>query len=458
MRASATMARMFRPLFTLMLLSGCALVPIPKLVAQPPVDRNVSESFYAAHVVRALHSFAEQSAKTAPNAAVTHEVLAQLAQLDGDDDRAFEELMAALVDSSDDAALLHVHLLGSTAWTRAHRARALALMEGLAQNHPDAEVRAAATFYSAHQLSMLGELDERDRLIASLPGRIPLALVGTWDNEQGKGFDEELGPELKPGLVEKYPGRSHELSWRLDAPTDPRGRYDLTALMQPNRWAVVYGQGTFTVPQAGDWALRLTSTDPVKVWLDGKPVFATVHLDESVFDNIVVPVTVSAGTHTVMIKSAQREGTWLLALRATPASDDERVVPVLCKEGMTPYPGGDPRYCSAPARVDGMRSLLEWRIRGVIGAERRSALLSAWAKISVGGLWAVQLADAWVEVEHEGHSRAHCPRRCAVVQPGTRPCGRLAERARRRGRRRPALRAPSLHSVSAAAGHEAEGP
>ncbi|MBK7857406.1 MAG: hypothetical protein IPJ65_02035 [Archangiaceae bacterium] len=369
-----------RTSFTLaaLLSSACATLP-PLFSAREAPPLEPSESFYGAQAPKALRSFAEQLQRTNGSAALTHEVLSQLAQLDGREDLAFEELMAALADLNDDAALLHVHLLGSQAWTEEHRKPALALMRALAVKHPDADVRAAASHYAAHQLGLLGELDTRDQWVAGLPGRVPLTLVGTWDNEQGKGFEEELAPETRPQLGERYAGRAHPLLWRKDAPTDPRGRYDLAALLQPNRWVVAYAQGTFEAPKAGRWSLRITTTDPIKVWVDGKPVFTAVHMDESLFDNVVVPVDVAAGKHTVLVKSAQREGSWLLSVRALEAQADE-----------------------FPALYDSLKGLLEWRVRKVKGEERKAALLAAWARASVGGLWAVQAADAWVHSNPKG--------------------------------------------------------
>lgn len=361
------------------LISACATLQLPTFAPRTPPEQEATEGFYGAQNPRVLRSFHEQANSSAPHAAVTHELGATLAQLDGKEDLAFEELMAALADLNDDAALMHVHLLGNQAWTKEHRLPALNLMRALAGGHPDPDVRAAATFYAAHQLGLLGELEERDRLIASLPGRVSLALVGTWDNEQGKGFDEELAPETRSQLGEKYAGRAHPLVWRRDAPLDPRGRYDLTALMQPNRWVLAYAQGTFDADTAGTWGLRITTTDPIKVWVDGKPVFTAVHLDESVFENVVVPVDVAAGLHTVFIKTAQREGSWLLSLRALPAQAGE-----------------------FPTRFDAVKGLLEWRIRNVHGNERRGAHLAQWARVSAGGLWAVQSADVWARSNPRG--------------------------------------------------------
>jgi len=360
-------------------LAACATFSTSRLAPQAPPPPEAIEGFYGASDPKALRSFQQQAVQSHPGSALTHELTAQLAQLDGDEDLAFKELAAALLDSSDDAALLHVHLLGGQAWTKENRRPTLALMRALSATHPDPEVRAAAAYTAAQQTGLLGDLDERNRLIDSIPGRVPLSIVGTWDNEQGKGFEEELAPETKSGLDEKYPGRAHALRWRSDAPADPRGRYDFTALMQPNRWVVAYAQGSFEAESAGTYALRITTTDPLKVWVDGKLVFTANNLEESVFDNIVVPVDVKAGPHTVFIKSAQREGSWLLAVRATKAEAGE-----------------------FPEKFDSLKGLLEWRVRNVKSPERRAAQLTTWARISAGGLWSVQTADAWAKSNPKG--------------------------------------------------------
>jgi len=51
--------------------------------------------------------------------------------------------------------------------------------------------------------------------LKTIPGALDFAIVGTWDNESGKGYDLELPPELRSGLDQKYSGRSHDLVWRI---------------------------------------------------------------------------------------------------------------------------------------------------------------------------------------------------------------------------------------------------
>ena len=123
-------------------------------------------------------------------------------------------------------------------------------------------MRAAAAYSLAGLLTAEGADDERAARIASIPGRVTLAWVGTWDNDQGKGFDLKLGPEDRPGLDETYEGRVGTLAWRRDVPTDPRGRYDLLQLMTPTRWSAAFGQGQVTVDADGDYALLLVQHRP----------------------------------------------------------------------------------------------------------------------------------------------------------------------------------------------------
>jgi tetratricopeptide (TPR) repeat protein/transglutaminase-like putative cysteine protease len=185
------------------------------------------------------------------------------------------------------------------------------------------------------------------------------------------GFDLELAPELRPGLKEKYEGRSGDLTWRTDVPKDGRGRYDLLQLMTPTRWSAAFAQGTFTTDADGLQALRITTSDPLKVWVDGRLVFAAPTLERSVMDHLVLPVSLKKGTHTVLIKSAHREGQWMLSARVTPF------------DGMRFKPS--------------LEAVLAWRVGGLEKMPARQLAHSvAWAHLGAGGATTVKVADAAV--------------------------------------------------------------
>jgi hypothetical protein len=124
-----------------------------------------------------------------------------------------------------------------------------------------------------------GDVEARNAALASIPGQLDFAWVGTWDNDQGKGFDLELAPEVRSGLTEEYEGRAGPLHWRKDVPKDGRGRYDLLQLMTPTRWSAAFAQGQLVIENPGTYALRIGTTDPLKVWVDGRLVFAAAQLE-----------------------------------------------------------------------------------------------------------------------------------------------------------------------------------
>ncbi len=354
-----------------LLVSGCATLSQKLTLVVPNDDaklRAAAEAFYQAPTPVELRAALADAVAAGPETALTHELAARLAQLEARDADVVKHLVAALRDTGNDAALLHLHLLAALELTWAERSVARGLYDQLRQKHPSADVRAVAAQQFAMLVNVDGDFDYRDEIVASVPGQLELAWVGTWDNDQGKGFDLEFAPEKHPGLTETYDGRVGRLSWRTDAPKDPRGRYDLLQLMTPTRWAAAYAQGGFTVTTDAPQALRITTADPLKVWVDGKVVFAAAQLERSVFDQLVIPLKLEKGPHVVLIKSAHREGSWHLSARVTPLEGDV-----------------------FDANTD---SLLAWRVQNLTNSPaRRLAHLVAWAHLSMGGVTTVRAAD-----------------------------------------------------------------
>lgn len=369
------MRRLPALLLPLALFAACATVPRPVLSKADAVDdaalSAAVEAYYRAETPDQLKAAAAAAEKAGPATARFHEVAAHLAILEGREADALAHLLAALADTNDDAALLHLHQLANITATWAERPRVLATYRELNEHHPDPLVRATAANLLANLLTEEGALAERDARIAAIPGQVRLAWVGSWDNDQGKGFDLKLGPEDRPGLDQTYDGRVGPLTWRTDVPTDPRGRYDLLQLMTPTRWSAAFGQGTLVAERDGGYLLLLTSTDPLRVSVDGKEVFADAQLARTVFDHLVLPLSLKQGQHTLLIKSAHREGAWNLQARFVPL------------EGEGP----------AVRTVEG---ILAWRVRHLpAGSARQHAHRTLWAHLGAGGTVTVRHADAF---------------------------------------------------------------
>lgn len=358
----------------LLSLSGCATLPLPTLqpvLADDAKLRMAADAFYSATRVQDLREALAAARSVSTAAALTHELEASLSLLAGDEAGRVAHLLAALRDANDPDALFHLHALMGSDFTFDQRALVKRHLEALTQHHAQEPVRALAAYHWLGLMTADGELDARADVRAALTGLLPFDVVGTWDNDQGKGFDLELGPEARPGLTERYEGRSGTLGWRLQAPLDPRGRLDLSSLMSPTRWSVAFAHAAVQVTQAGRYELRLSSTDPLKVWVDGQQVFAAAQLDKVAFDHLVLPLQLTAGSHTVLVKSAHREGSWWLLGRLVPAAAD------------------------APAVAD-VAAALKAATRHVEPSSPRGLwLASQWALQAAGGNVAVKAAEAF---------------------------------------------------------------
>lgn len=357
---------------TALLSAGCVTVA-PTLNKVPAKDDAklavAAESFYRAETPAQLRAAVADAQAAGPSTALYHELAARLAQLEARDADVIKHLVGVLSDTGGDAPLFHLHVLATLDLTWSERAVVKDLYRSLVDQHPSAEVRAVAASHLATMFNAEGEFSARNETIANVPGQVELAIAGTWDNDQGKGFDLELAPELRPGLDETYEGRAGPVKWRRDVPKDPRGRYDLLMLMTPSRWAAAFAQGTFTTEADGLQALHITSTDPLKVWVDGKLVFAAAQLERSVPDHLVIPVDLKKGKHTVLIKQAHREGLWHLAVRVTP-------------------------YDGAPFKRE-LDPMLASRVANLTSSPARMlAHLVGWAHLSAGGATTVKFADA----------------------------------------------------------------
>ncbi|MBL8921898.1 MAG: tetratricopeptide repeat protein [Myxococcaceae bacterium] len=362
-------------LAALCLFSSCLTIA-PSLREVTPVNPAAldaaAEAFYRATSTKALKEAVEAARAAGPDSATFHELAAALAALEAREPEEIAHLQLALLDTSDQHAPLHLHLLMQNELSFAQRRQVRGLLDDLVERHPKPEVRSLAAFHLASLLTAEGQLGERDELIASQPGRFPLAVVGTWDNDQGKGFDQQLAPEVRPGLDQQYEGRFGPLTWRRGPPLDPRGRLELSSLMTPARFAVAFVQGTVEAPQDGFYQLRVATSGPLKVWVDGKLLFSASILERSVWDNVVVPLSLSKGPHTVLFKSAHREGAWSLAARLVPAA-------------------------SVPFAVPNLEAMVKFATRAMPPlAARTKALEARWAHLAAGGPLSVKTADAFV--------------------------------------------------------------
>ncbi len=338
---------------------------------------DATEEYYVAKDAASMRATVEKLGNLAPQSAVYHDMAAGLAYMDARWDDRFEHVVAALLDTSSDVTLLNLHSLDGLSKDLRQTAVADRLMELLSTEHPDPDVRALAAYYLSESLYLLGRFDESRALARQLGWRLPLTVIGTWDNEQGKGFDIAYPPEEEISLAKQYDSQTVKVGWREKYPLRPQGEVDLGNLLHPSKWAVAYGLSAFEVKKAGEYELRISTSEKIKVWVNDALVFQDREIEGWSFDSIVIPITLNKGVNRVLIKSANDYGSWLLMARVTGVDGA-----LLAGDALTPV-----KADSAPTQVDKTikspmtgADLVAKRMEKLSGGPTRSAAVAVrWA-------------------------------------------------------------------------------
>ncbi|MFN3197963.1 MAG: transglutaminase domain-containing protein [Bradymonadia bacterium] len=359
-----------------LMLSGCggaALKPTPMKSASSmsPAAVEAAEAYYTAKGPEQMRAAVEAARAADANGALYHSLAADLARFEDRQGDEIDHLISALTDPGADDAWLLLHRLRALSWSLDQRAQVESLCHTLSREHPNPEIRALAAYTLAASMHLRGDDEGRKSMNDAVGWRPSLALVGTWNNDQGKGFDAELPPERSVDTDGRYPGQVVQVGWRLKPQTDWRGELDLTSLLSPNTWSIAYAATAFE-SKAGDYELRLSTGDPVKVWVDDVLVFSDERIKRQMFDGVVLPVTLTAGPHRVLIKSAQKTGSWSLGLRVTGPGGAVVAAGVLKRLELSTTPSTQ-RVVKAPYTPE---SRLEARVSTIQGGPARKAFLA----------------------------------------------------------------------------------
>lgn len=214
--------------------------------------------------------------------------------------------------------------------------------EGLRQEDPD---KAGALFSrvlsdarNPEQLraaaNALAELGREVDLAAELGMFSRWYLVAPFDNTDGSGFDQPLGPEKTVAAGEatiqldaEYTGKATRAAWRVHRSEDPMGMVDLNPLYDNAKDAIAYAYCEFTAESAAEAEARLGCICANKVWINGDLVIANeVYHAGSRIDQYVGPCQLRAGKNWVLVKICQNAQTeawaqdWEFQFRITDAT------------------------------------------------------------------------------------------------------------------------------------------
>jgi len=142
------------------------------------------------------------------------------------------------------------------------------------------------------------------------------SIVGPFDNKDGKGFTTAYGPELDvnaskaPDLQAEYDGQTDKVRWQPIATTDDYGVVDIAKQIENFKGSLMYATTTWTSDKEQQAEIRLGTPNSWKLWVNGKLVFEREEYHRSSqLDQYRVPVTLKAGSNTLLFKICQNEQT-----------------------------------------------------------------------------------------------------------------------------------------------------
>lgn len=140
--------------------------------------------------------------------------------------------------------------------------------------------------------------------------------LGPFDNTGGIGFDTQYILENLPMIdtTAVYDGKNEKVSWQKCNDDSLYGHIKLG----PNlNWCVAYAFATVTSPEERDVQLRFDSDDQGKIWVNGIEVFSHTKTFTAEIDNYIIPVKLSQGKNSILVKVCEEVGGWSFYFRIT---------------------------------------------------------------------------------------------------------------------------------------------
>src|SRR5262245_31340394 len=100
-------------------------------------------------------------------------------------------------------------------------------------------------------------------------------LAAPFEHSKGVGWDKVYGPEKGVNLADTYEGKGGaQVKWVAHATTDDRGLVDLNKALGKFKGAIAYAYAEVDAPEAQEVELRAGCINGLKMFVNGKEVFA----------------------------------------------------------------------------------------------------------------------------------------------------------------------------------------
>ena len=245
--------------------------------------------------------------------------------------------------------------VGLTAWSES-----LAFLDRVSDSLEAAptRVRFLLRYLEGEALRGSGQVDRARKLFAELGYVDDWQIIGPFDNERGSGYRRSLAPEEGIDLEQVLPGKERDVRWRPNpARNHPLKRLSLAALFVPSEQVVAYLATALESTEARDLVLRLGTSAPFRVFLNGSEIAARDVERPRFADQDRVLLRLGPGWNELLVKLAVEEGAWSFEARLTdldgqPARscriDSTRLGRLSAPTPDAPQPGQDQRPSLPP--------------------------------------------------------------------------------------------------------------
>ena len=255
--------------------------------------------------------------KKYPDNADLHEVAALIALLKADSHSAFNHLIKASMDLNAAWAVTYLELINNLELTFSQRNIYKKALELLLTSDSSPNVKQACRIY-LYQIYKKENDPERAEFETDSNSFIRnWMVIGSFDNENGKGFYEEFEPERETVFFKEYKGKVVNVKWRKIMLKGPSGIMRMKELLYPADDSLGYLYTVVNAPAKKDYYLNISTGDSIKVFVNGKEVVSEENVNRFSFDNVVVKIGLKQGENSILIKTCQRKGSWLVGARIT---------------------------------------------------------------------------------------------------------------------------------------------
>jgi tetratricopeptide (TPR) repeat protein len=274
------------------------------------------------------------------------------------------------------------------------------------QAHP--EVRALARYRLGMLEQSRGNLQRTQAHLARLGFVTGWQVVGPFDDEGKRGFDQPFPPEERIELGARYPGKARQVAWR-SLPQDAlvQGFVHLGAALRPAREVVAYALAVVESPRDERVELWLGASGAAKVFVNGALALSDATHHPARLDQRGATVSLRKGANRILVKLCHQDGKMGFFLRLAELGGEGRTLAAADPASPAVAPG------SAPAPIPDALLALERRVEKAGGgraeAEARLELARVVAarapgdaqdrRASAEARRAAALAPRWVEAQ-----------------------------------------------------------